>query len=61
MTEAADIVGIGARQIRRLVAAGTVPGWKIGKQWVVDEHGLEAVRNRPKSKGRPRKNGGKNQ
>ena len=58
--EAEEIAGISSRQIRRLIAEGKIPADKIGAQWTVDVHGLEAIRLRP-SKGRPRKNSGKNQ
>jgi excisionase family DNA binding protein len=52
-SQAAKLLGISAKRVRVLVAAGRLKAQKIGNSWVIPQESLRAVRVR--KPGRPRR------
>jgi excisionase family DNA binding protein len=52
--EAADLLGISAREIRHLIAVGTLPASKHGRDWWISPADVKAASKR-KYQGRGRK------
>ena len=56
VNEVADELGLGAHRVREFVRAGRLVGVvKLGRDWMIPESSLDAVRER--KTGRPRKEG----
>lgn len=51
--QAAEQLGISTRRVRALIAAGRVPAERLGRDWIIAEPDLDAVRDR--KPGRPKK------
>lgn len=49
--QAAAELGISARRVQALIAAGRLAAVKAGRDWLIDPRALASVRNRPN--GRP--------
>jgi len=58
--EAAKQLGIKVRQARNLIHSGILPATRVGRVHVIRAEDVEKAVVRP-SRGRPRKNSGKNQ
>lgn len=54
--QAAERLGISSRRIRVLIAENRLPAERVGRDWVIREADLEAVKDRPNGypKGRKR-------
>lgn len=50
---AAEILNISPRRVTALIAAGRLPAFKLGRDWVIDEKDLDIVKER--KPGRPKK------
>ena len=53
VTQAAAALGLSARRVRALIAAGRLPAVKPGHDWLIQAKDLAAIQNR--KPGRPRK------
>lgn len=56
-TQAASILGVSPRRVLALIEAGRLPAQKVGRDWIIQEADLEAVKERRQGwpKGKPRK------
>lgn len=52
--EAAEQLGVSARRVRALIAAGDLPAQRVGSQWLLDEDAVRARAQAPRRAGRPR-------
>ena len=52
-TQAAERLGVNASRVRALIAAGRLDAQKIGRDWLIEEHALDAVAER--KPGRPKR------
>ena len=54
--QAAEALGVSVRRVRAMIEAGQLPAEKFGRDWMIDEKDLAAVRDRKPGypKGRPR-------
>jgi excisionase family DNA binding protein len=53
VTEAAKETGLSLAYLRRLVAAGSVKGQKIGSYWAIEYEALQKFLSKPRKIGRP--------
>ena len=52
--QAADVIDVGAKQVRRLASQGKIAGYKRGQEWLLDAASVRTYRERyPKRKRRP--------
>lgn len=55
--QAAAILGVSPRRVLALIESGRLPAQKVGRDWIIQESDLEAVKDRREGwpKGKPRK------
>lgn len=53
--EAAARLGVTLHRVRAMINAGTLRAEKIGRDWLIEEHSLQAVLSKPRKRGRPPK------
>lgn len=51
--QAAERLGTSRRIVQRLIAQRRLPAVKFGRDWLIDERDLDAVRDRPTGKHQP--------
>jgi excisionase family DNA binding protein len=52
---AATQLRISTRRVRALIAAGVLKAEKIGRDWMIEEAHIAALKKLPRPRGRPRK------
>jgi excisionase family DNA binding protein len=53
--EAAEKLGVTYVRVNQLIKGGELPAEKYGRDYMIDEDHLEAIRNKPETRGRPKK------